>query len=91
MIVKMTNTNNKLQEEPFEGDDSLNNHDASYPDIAIKMTKEQFSVFELKRRLEVSKTLKMNPDFQREGNLWPPKQKSELIESILMGIPIPVI
>ena len=77
--------------DDLEGDESLNNHDASYPYIAIKMTKEQFSVFELKRRLEVSKTLKMNPDFQREGNLWPIKQKSELIESILMGIPIPVI
>lgn len=59
--------------------------------MQVKMTKEQFSVFELKRRLEVSKTLKMNPDFQREGYLWPIKQKSELIESILMGIPIPII
>ena len=70
---------------------SLNDHVPNYPDISIKMTKEQFSIFELKRRQEISKTLKMNPDFQREGNLWTDKQKSELIESILMGIPIPII
>ena len=41
------------------------------------MTKEQFSVFELKRRYE-KQTLKMDPDFQREGNVWDYKQKSEL-------------
>ena len=79
------------EDNDLEGDSSLNDHEAHYPDITIKMTKEQFSVFELRRRNEVSNTLKMNPDFQREGNLWQSKQKSELIESILMGIPIPMI
>ncbi|ORU94612.1 MAG: hypothetical protein A6F70_09400 [Cycloclasticus sp. symbiont of Bathymodiolus heckerae] len=75
-----------------ESEKSLENHSSNdYPDILVKMTKEQFSVFELKRRHEKSKTLEMNPDFQRESGLWDNKQKSELIESILMGIPIPII
>lgn len=34
--------------------------------------------------------LNLTPDFQR-GMVWKPKQKSELIESILMGIPLPLI
>lgn len=29
------------------------------------------------------------PDFQREGGLWSDKQKSQLIESILLGLPLP--
>jgi len=79
-------------ENELEGELSLSNHDSeNYPNILIKMTKEQFSIFELKRRHEKSKTLEMNPDFQREPGLWDLKQKSELLESILMGIPIPII
>lgn len=31
----------------------------------------------------------MNPDFQREGNLWNDKQQSQLIESVLLGLPLP--
>lgn len=34
--------------------------------------------------------LNLTPDFQR-GLVWKAKQKSELIESILMGIPLPLI
>ncbi len=78
-------------EDKIEGEETLEQHSSEdYPHISIKMTKEQFSVFELKRRYEKN-TLKMNPDFQREGNVWDYKQKSELIESILMEIPIPII
>jgi len=31
----------------------------------------------------------LNPDFQREGDLWPDSKKSQLIESILLGLPLP--
>ena len=54
-----------------ESEKSLGNHTSDdYPDILVKMTKEQFSIFELKRRYEKSKTLLMNPDFQRQSDLW---------------------
>ena len=33
--------------------------------------------------------INMNTDFQREGNLWTPEQQSRLIESILLGLPLP--
>ncbi len=86
------------EKEELEGEGSLNDHTmlpiegqtGQYPNVTVKLTKEQFSIFELKRRYDKFKTLKMNPDYQR-NDVWKPKQKSELIESILMGIPIPVI
>ena len=31
----------------------------------------------------------LNPDFQRHANLWGPKRKSQLVESILLGLPLP--
>ena len=31
----------------------------------------------------------MNPDFQRHANLWTSAKKSQLIESILLGLPLP--
>ncbi|MCI5189067.1 MAG: DUF262 domain-containing protein, partial [Candidatus Electrothrix sp. AS4_5] len=58
-------------------------------DTQIRIAKEQSSVFELLRR-EKRGDLVLAPDFQRK-NVWPPKHQSELIESILMGIPIPLI
>lgn len=33
--------------------------------------------------------INMNTDFQREGNLWTPDKQSRLIESILLGLPLP--
>ncbi|MBF7046923.1 DUF262 domain-containing protein, partial [Campylobacter volucris] len=46
------------------------------------------SLFEIKRRQERG-DIQISPEFQRE-DVWNYKQKSELIESVLMGIPIPV-
>lgn len=33
--------------------------------------------------------INLMPDFQREGGLWSDTQKSQLIESILLGLPLP--
>lgn len=33
--------------------------------------------------------INMNTDFQREGNLWTEEKQSRLIESILLGLPLP--
>ena len=33
--------------------------------------------------------INMNTDFQREGNLWVEEKQSRLIESILLGLPLP--
>jgi len=58
-------------------------------DTEVRIAKEQSSVFELLRR-EGRGQLVLAPDFQRKI-VWDRKHQSELIESILMGIPIPLI
>ena len=35
------------------------------------------------------KEINLMPDFQREGDLWNNKKKSQLIESLLLGLPLP--
>src|SRR5664279_4642390 len=62
-----------------------------YPDAIVNIVPESASVFQLKRKHDKTPPLiKLDPDFQRHA-VWSPKQKSELIESILMGIPLPLI
>lgn len=84
--------------EEIEGDEgSLENfgtiieEDKSqiYPLSEIRIEKKSFTLFELKRQYEERKELQLDPDYQREL-VWKSKQKSELIESILMKIPIPI-
>ncbi|WP_417441472.1 DUF262 domain-containing protein [Idiomarina sp.] len=36
------------------------------------------------------KEIDLQPDFQRKDRIWPVSKKSKLIESILMGLPLPV-
>lgn len=52
-----------------------------------------YSVFELKRRYNKQNqngALILDDSFQR-NNVWTKKQKSQLVESLLMGIPIPYL
>ena len=57
-----------------------------YP-AQVKITRDQFPLLQLKRKAEPMRNeLIIDPDFQRLF-VWNIKQKSELIESILMGIP----
>ncbi|EOS24467.1 hypothetical protein C806_01978 [Lachnospiraceae bacterium 3-1] len=58
--------------------------DPSKIDIDMK-TMELSSIIE---RLEYNE-INMNTDFQRKSGLWTPVQKSQLIESLLLRIPIP--
>lgn len=81
----------EAQEESNKGDND--NSVKIYPDAKVNIVPESASVFQLKRKHDKEPTslLKLDPDFQRTGEVWGPKQQSELIESILMGIPLPVI
>lgn len=72
---------------------SVDNQDSEefkhiYPINYIKLDKGQFSLFELKRRFE-NKQIILDSSFQRD-EVWTIRQKIELIESILMGLPLPV-
>lgn len=61
-----------------------------YPMTNIKVEKGFYTVFELKRKYDSEqKKIVLDSSFQRE-DVWTSKQKSELIESILMGLPLPI-
>lgn len=55
---------------------------------SVRVTKKDFSIFELHRKYQ-KKQLILDVDFQRK-DVWKLKQKCELIESILMGLPLPI-
>lgn len=63
--------------------------DDIYPYSSVKIERNQFSIYELKRKYEKGR-LCLDPSFQRHF-VWSLKQQSELIESVIMGIPLPLI
>lgn len=78
-------------ESPLEGEEGLTIASESvYPDAVVKVSRDQYSAFELKRMVEETKELQLAPPFQRR-RVWKIEQQRELIESVLMGIPIPVV
>jgi len=89
--------------EDFEGEGTLSaeakellgnsipqDEEEIYPYKNINIGKDNLSAFQLYRKFK-NGIIKLDPEFQREGNVWSPKQKSELIESILIGIPLPIL
>jgi hypothetical protein len=71
---------------------SLSNDDwtNTYPIESIKVDKAFYTVYELKRKYEKDVPLIiLDSSFQRD-NVWNQKQKNELIESVLMGLPLPI-
>ena len=93
---------NKKPIEEFEGEESLSkefqensdsideNNEETYPYKNINIGRDNFSAFQLFRKYKQG-LIKLDPEFQREGNVWSPKQKSELIESVIIGIPLPIL
>lgn len=55
---------------------------------SVRVTKKDFSIFELFRKYNNGKLI-LDVDFQRNF-VWNSKQQSELLESILMGLPLPI-
>ena len=102
----MLEPKNKLHAESYfegsalkesESDDLLEGENSAsldigtiYPNAEVRVAKVQYSTTHLKRLVENREELIIDPDFQRR-KVWKNKQSAELVESILMGIPIPVI
>lgn len=85
---------NKHKEEIDAGFESTDESSVAGPQQPynpddIKVRRESFSVFEINRMMTVQNDIDLNPDFQR-NLVWDNTRKSALIESILLGIPIPV-
>jgi hypothetical protein len=91
-VLSLIQIEEYAKSDKLEGDSGFNNdgidEEMVYP-AEVKIQRDMFSVRELKTDYE-DKMLILAPDFQREF-VWKLKQKSELIESILMGIPLPMI
>lgn len=61
-----------------------------YPMDGVKVDTRFYAVFELKRKYDISdKRLVLDSDFQRE-DVWGKEKKAELVESVLMGLPLPI-
>lgn len=65
------------------------NDENIYPYTSIKVERDQYSIYEMKRKHNKGR-IKLDPSFQRNF-VWNQKQQSELIESVIMGIPLPLI
>lgn len=80
----------------FQGEDNSDNindfpeDECVYPVKDIKVEKNFYTIFELKRKYSRKPSnIILDSDFQRES-VWKISQKRELIESILMGLPLPL-
>lgn len=95
LYERFINAFNNYTEEINAGfeatDESISNQviiDNPYNPDDIKVRRETFSVYEINRMMS-KEDIDLNPDFQR-NLVWDSVRKSALIESILLGIPIPV-
>ena len=67
---------------------NIEENENDYPMKTIKVEKGFYTTFELKRKHDKD-LLILDSDFQRKA-VWSLHQKRELIESILMGLPLPI-
>lgn len=82
---------NNTEADFLEGETTdIGGLESVYPNAEVRVEKAQYSTMHLKRLVEERKELVIDPDFQR-NDVWNAKQSAELVESILMGIPIPTI
>lgn len=80
----------KLVEHEDELDVKSQGEGNIYPMNGIKIDKGFYTLFELKRRYDtLPKRIILDSDFQRE-EIWKKENKAELVESVLMGLPLPI-
>ncbi len=72
-----------------EADDPSVLIDVPFDPDKIKVSNEKKTVDLLIRRID-NKEVDLAPEFQRRARLWHPHKKSQLIESLLLRIPLPV-
>ncbi len=81
----------KQLEELIEPEDTSSGADSithPFNPNEIEIETPPFTIGYLIDRLEHNE-INMNTEFQREGNLWSPITQSRLIESVLLGLPLP--
>lgn len=95
--METTNSNYPSYAPEKSGSDQIEEEDLGFFDnegcvpfsaADIDIYPQQVTVFNIVRRLE-SGELDLSPDFQRSQDIWNRQQQSRLIESLILGIPIP--
>lgn len=93
-IMSKESYNTSEPEEKLEGESGLSIEEDKfldiYPNAEVRIIPAQYSVSHLYVLCEKRHELILNPEYQR-NKVWEKTQKCELVESILMGIPIPII
>lgn len=62
--------------------------DKPFDPSSLKVEVKNTTVGQLADMLR-NKMIDLQPDFQRHGDLWGPSKKSRLIESLILGLPLP--
>ena len=82
--VLLDNEDDQLDPSSYPQDERI------YPMKSIKVERGFYTAYELKRKYDkIPSLVVLDSDFQRES-VWKLQQKRELIESVLMGLPLPI-
>lgn len=87
----MENIENKAEEPIIDFEDTSSGTDTithPFNPNEIEIETPPYTVGYLMDQIEHDE-INMNTEFQREGNLWSEEKQSRLIESILLGLPLP--
>ncbi|HDM8208189.1 TPA: DUF262 domain-containing protein [Vibrio campbellii] len=89
----MSGRNYEEDEEDEEYEEFFGKHEESDPSssylVATRITQVYPTVSLLFDRINHGE-IDLQPEFQRKDRIWPHKDKARLIESVLLGLPIPV-
>lgn len=76
--------NQEIEEEKYDGSDVIGPFDSNAIDVDISVV----NLGSLLEQLEYQE-IDLKPEFQRASNVWDVVRKSRLIESVLLGLPLP--
>ncbi|WP_114765308.1 DUF262 domain-containing protein [Vibrio rhodolitus] len=85
-VTGVDDGNTANSEDSSDDDDD---DDANYELIVPNIRRQTPSLYALYQRL-LHDEIEIQPDYQRQDRIWDDKKKSKLIESILMGLPLPI-
>lgn len=77
------------KDEEDEEDPSYNDEERPFSASDIDIDNKEITVFSVLERIK-NREITLTPDYQRHDGLWKRRNQSQLIESMLLGIPLPV-
>ena len=89
-MSEINSNKNSLKEEDYIEKEDLGDEISlePYDPSKISIDHQNVNLGAIIENLEYDE-IRLDPDFQRLGDLWSDQKKSQLIESILLGLPLP--